>query len=204
MRLGRFVAVLPLIVADTTALAQQLEISTRTDLSYWLDQQAKQQRDGVRLQAELADLQKKFNADPQKALRDEIQEAQDFASEVSRIRGKADKFAPPYLVRTLELLQGFVETQIAAKKSEVNTKERATAADRAGLLRQIEALQQDIANNTQIEDTISRYLHDLRDERARASKLSELEALEDAAGTGNPAAPRAPSAITTTTTKGKH
>ena len=179
MKLCRLLRFLLIAAAAHGQQANQLTHS-EPDISSLVELQTKQHADSIRLQEQLAELQRKLEVDPHKKLRDEIQKYQDFVVELHAIRVKAEEVVPAHLARTLDFLAQTVERKAFSKKTDLAVIEQAAAAERLALSRQIDAKRQDLADSEEIERTWELQIKDMREERIRSHSLAEIQALENA------------------------
>ena len=202
-RIGRtlYVALLCLAIAGT-GMAQSIELPSQqqsgqvsvqaapadtgqTDLAYFLGQQDAIEADAARLQAEMDDLQKKYAADPNVGLRDEIRAREAFVARLQTERAEARKFVSPTLAVTLEWVARDAQEAANALKADLNARLRVPNPDRAALKAQIDKLQQEIDRKAKLAKTLADKIKSLRDDRRREGVMSELDALAKTAGSNS-------------------
>ena len=147
------------------------------DLAYFLGQQDAIQADAARLQAEMDELQKKYAADPNAALRDEIRAREAFVARLQAERAEARKFVGPTLGVTLEWVARDAQEGANALKADLNARLRVPNPERAALKPQIDNLQQEIDRKAKLAKVLADKIKSLRDDRRREVVMSELDAL---------------------------
>src|SRR5262249_13156792 len=158
--------------------AQRLASGAQTELGDWLDRQKKQHEFTIELQAQLTQLQSKYDDDRNEYQRTEIADCERYLSDVHRVRADASRFLPPFLIPALDWMIKYIDAKKDSLAHALSAEERKTAADRAELSRQIGSKQLEIAQNTELERVIAQQIQELRDDRERAGKSADLQALE--------------------------
>jgi hypothetical protein len=194
-------ALLCLVIAGT-GMAQSIELpgqqqsspasaqavpadSGQTGLAYFLGQQDAIQADVARLQVELDDLQRKYSADPNATLREEIRAREAFAARLQAERADARKFVSPTLAVTLDWVARDAQEGANAVKADLNARLRVPNPERAALKAQIDKLQQEIDRKTKLAKVLADKIKSLHDDRRREEVISELDALAKTAGGGS-------------------
>jgi len=194
-RLGRALnlALLCLAIAGT-GMAQSIELrgqqqsgqgsvqaapadTGQTGLAYFLGQQDATQADAARLQAEMDELQKKYAADPNAALRDEIRAREAFVARLQTERAEALKFVGPTLAVTLDWVARDAQEGANTLKAGLNARMRVPNPERAALKAQIDKLQQEIDRKAKLAKVLADKIKSVRDDRRREEVMSELDAL---------------------------
>lgn len=162
------------------ALAQSsVTTSEKDDTSYFLDQVDKAKADVAGLKANVADLQSRLEADPNKHDRDDIRKTESLISNLHNLRNDVSENYPAYAVRPLDWLVRLAEQRHANQKQTLAAKDAAWDKEKAGITAQIAAKLEALTMATDIRVIAERHLQEIRDERARASKAEELKALAD-------------------------
>ena len=162
----------------------------QTGLAYFLGQQDAIQADAARLQAEMDDLQKKYAADPNAELRDEIRAREAFVARIQTERAEARKFVSPTLAVTLDWVARDAQEAANALKADLNARLRVPNPERAALKAQIDKLQQEIDRKAKLAKALAEKIKSLRDDRRREGVMSELDALAKTAGSSSLAGQR--------------
>ena|ERR1017187_7010790 len=150
----------------------------QTDLAYFLGQQDTIQAGAARLQAEVDDLQKKYAADPNAGLREQIREREAFASMLQNVRSEAHRLGTdPMLLPTYDWQVREAQESIKNLKADLNARIRAPNTDRSALKNQIDRLQKEIELNNKLAKTLAEKIKSLADDRRREGVMSELDAL---------------------------
>jgi len=196
----------------TTGMAQSIELpgqpqsgqastqaaladTGQTDLAYFLGQQDAIQADAARLQSDMDDLQKKYAAEPNAGLREEIRAREAFVARIQTERAEARKFVSPTIAVTLDWVARDALEGVNALKADLNTRLRVPAAERAALKTQIDKLQQEIDRKAKLARTLADKIKYLRDDRRREGVVSELDALAKTSGSISLAGAAAATAI---------
>ena len=150
----------------------------QTGLAYFLGQQDVIQADAARLQAKLDDIQKKYGADPNAGLREQIREREAFASMLQNVRSEAHRLGTdPMLLPTYDWQVREAQESIKNLKADLNARIRAPNTDRRALKNQIDRLQKEIELNNKLAKTLAEKIKSLADDRRREGVMSELDAL---------------------------
>ncbi len=177
----RFIfASMPLLALLAGIASAQTSISSSgDDISYFLDQVDRAKADVAGLRADVADLQRRLEADPNKHERDEIRKNESLISNLHNLRSEVSENYPAYSVRPLDWLVRLAEQRHANQRQTLAAKDAAWDQEKAGITAQIAAKREALTMATDIQLIAERHLQEIRDERARASKAEELKALAD-------------------------
>ena len=167
----------------------------QTDLAYFLGQHDAIQADAARLQSDMDDLQKKYAADPNAGLREEIRAREAFVARIQTERAEARKFVSPTIAVTLDWVARDALEGVNALKADLNARLRVPASERAALKTQIDKLQQEIDRKAKLARTLADKIKYLRDDRRREGVVSELDALAKTSGSNSLAGAAAATAI---------
>jgi hypothetical protein len=194
-RIGRtlYLALLCLAIAGT-GMAQSIELpgqqqsgqvsvqaapadNGQTGLVYFLGQQDVIQADAAKLQAKMDDLQKKYAADPNAGLREEIREREAFVARLQSERADARKFVSPTLAVTVDWVVRDAQEGANVLKAQLNASLRVADPERAALKAQIENLEKEVDRNAKVAKALAEKIKSLADDRRREGVMSELDAL---------------------------
>jgi hypothetical protein len=167
----------------------------QTDLAYFLGQQDAIQADAARLQSDMDDLQKKYAADPNAGLREEIRAREAFVARIQTERAEARKFVSPTMAVTLDWVARDALEGVNALKADLNARLRVPAAERVALKTQIDKLQQEIDRKAKLARTLADKIKYLSEDRRREGVVSELDALAKTSGSNSLAGAAAATAI---------
>lgn len=162
-----------------TASAQPSMANSGDDISYFLDQVDRAKADVAGLKVDVADLQRRIEADPNTRERDEIRKTESLISDLRNLRSEISENYPAYAVRPLEWLVRLAEQRRANQKQALAAKDATWDKEKAGITAQIAAKREALTMASDIQLIAERHLQEIRDERARASKSEELKALAD-------------------------
>jgi len=157
----------------------------QTDSAYFLRQQDAIQADAARLQAKMDDLQKKYAADPNAGLREEIREREAFVARLQSERTNARKFVSPTLAVTLDWAAHDAQEGANVLKAQLNARLRVPDPERAALKAQIENLEKEIERNAKVAKALAEKIKSLADDRRREGVMSELDALAKTTGSNS-------------------
>jgi hypothetical protein len=149
----------------------------QSELAYFLGQQDAIQADAASLQTEMDDLQKKYAADPNAGLRDEIRAREAFVARLQTERAEARKFVSSTLAVALDWVARDAQEAANAFKADLNARLRIPNLERAALKAQIDKLQQEIDRKAKLAKILADKIKSLRDDRRREEVVSELDAL---------------------------
>ena len=130
------------------------------------------------------DLQKKYAADPNVELRDDIRAREAFVARMQAERAEARKFVPTFAL-ALDWMVRDAQEAANALKADLNARQRVPNPERAALKAQIDKLQQEIDRKAKLAKMLADKIKSLRDDRRREEVVSELDALAKTAGSNS-------------------
>jgi len=154
----------------------------QSDLAYFQGQQDAIHADAARLQAEMDDLQKKYAADPNAGLRDQIRAREAFVARLHTERAEALKFVSPTLAVTLDWVARDAQDAADGLKADLNARLRVPNPERAAMKAQIDKLQRELDLKDKLAKTLADKINSLHDDRRRDGVVSELDALAKTTG----------------------
>jgi len=169
--------------AQESGSAAQMDTG-QSELAYFLGQQDSTKTTGSKLQAQMDELQKKYAADPNAGLREQIREREAFTSKLQDLFSEAQKFVDPVLLPTLDLLAHDVRESASSLGADLNARLRASNPDRIALKGQIDKAQKEIDLNNKLAKILADKVKSMQDDHRREGVGSELDALTKVAGSG--------------------
>lgn len=148
-----------------------------SELTYFLGQRDATNAAVSRLQAVMDELQKKYAADPDADLRQQIREYESFATKLQNLCIDAKGFANAALLSRLVGLAGDALETTENLKSNLTARERAPNPERVALKGQIDNLQKEIDLSNKLAKTLADTIKSIQDDRRREGVGSELDAL---------------------------
>jgi hypothetical protein len=158
--------------------------TSKSELAYFLEQQDANKATGSKLQAQMDELQKKYAADSNAGLREQILEHEAFETELQNLRNKAPKFTNPILLPALDWLVRDAQRGAKNLQTELNARLRTPNTDQIALKSQIDKLQREIDLNNKMAKTLADQIKSIQDDHRRDGVSSELDALAKMAGGG--------------------
>ena len=155
----------------------------QSELAYYLGQQDANLARGAKFQGLVDDLQKKYAADPNAGLREQIRERETFANMLQNMRSEAHRLGTdPNLLPTYDLQVHDAQDCIKNLKADLNARLRVPNTDRTALKNQIDRLQQEIDLNSKLAKVLADKIKSLRDDRRLEGVVSELDAVAKTTG----------------------
>lgn len=165
-----------LILLPFHALAQ--EAPSNHPLQAFLAEQAKHQATFQQLNGQLADLQRKLDADPNLPLRHEINDLRRLTAEIRSTRTKIEKANSPLPVIDLEIHAKYFDLKVTEKLRDLAARDKSLVADRAAISARIAATRTDIEFAAQLEAAAADQIRVLRQDRLIQKEAAELQDLQ--------------------------
>jgi hypothetical protein len=158
----------------------------QNELTYFLGQWDSTKAAVSRLQALMDELEKKYAADPDADLRQQIREYEAFVAKLQNLCSDAQGFADAALLSRLVRVASDALESTNNLKSNLAARERAPNPERVALKGHIDKLQKEIDLSNKLAKTLADTIKSIQDDRRREGVGSELDALVKPEGLPDP------------------